>query len=80
MKNDWIEIAVPILQGLAGGTLLYVTVCEIMPRERAKWHRSVRRSASVLQLFSMILGFVIIYLLNNYVGTWIWKFDLKSIR
>lgn len=67
MKNDWTEIVVPILQGLAGGTLLYVTVCEIMPRERAKWHR--RRSAGVLQLFSMILGFVIIYLLNNYVGT-----------
>lgn len=69
MKNDWTEIVVPILQGLVGGTLLYVTVCEIMPRERAKWHRSPRRSAGVLQLFSMILGFVIIYLLNNYVGT-----------
>ncbi|XP_043799448.1 zinc transporter ZIP3-like [Apis laboriosa] len=69
MKNDWTEIAVPLLQGLAGGTLLYVTVSEIMPRERAKWHRNPRRSAGILQLFSMILGFIIIYLLNNYVGT-----------
>ncbi|XP_043583393.1 zinc transporter ZIP3-like [Bombus pyrosoma] len=69
MQNKWTDVAVPILQGLAGGTLLYVTVSEILPRERARWHRNLRRSAGVLQLLSVILGFVVIYLLNNYVAT-----------
>ncbi|KAK9308586.1 hypothetical protein QLX08_001447 [Tetragonisca angustula] len=69
MKNKWTEVAVPILQGIAGGTLLYVTVSEILPRERARWHRNSRRSAGILQFFSVILGFVVIFLLNNYVGT-----------
>ncbi|XP_043521900.1 zinc transporter ZIP3 [Frieseomelitta varia] len=69
MKNKWTEVAVPILQGIAGGTLLYVTVSEILPRERARWHRNPRRSAGILQFFSVILGFVVIFLLNNYVGT-----------
>ncbi|CAL7932828.1 unnamed protein product [Xylocopa violacea] len=69
MRNNWTNVAVPILQGLAGGTLLYVTVSEILPRERARWHKSPRRSAGILQLLSAVLGFVVIYLLNNYVST-----------
>lgn len=67
MTNHWTEVVVPILQGLAGGTLLYVTVSEILPRERARWHRSTRRMAGILQLLSVIIGFVIIFLLNKYV-------------
>ncbi|XP_026673784.1 zinc transporter ZIP3 isoform X3 [Ceratina calcarata] len=67
MTNQWTEVVVPILQGLAGGTLLYVTVSEILPRERARWHRSPRRVAGILQLLSVVVGFVIIFLLNKYV-------------
>ncbi|KAF7393752.1 hypothetical protein HZH68_010571 [Vespula germanica] len=42
---SWSKVLLPILQGLAGGTLLYVTVSEVLPRERARWHKSSRRSA-----------------------------------
>ncbi|CAK9810395.1 Zinc transporter ZIP3 [Anthophora quadrimaculata] len=69
MDKEWTNVLIPILQGLAGGTLLYVTVSEILPRERARWHRKSQRSAGVLQLFSAILGFIVIFLLNNYVST-----------
>ncbi|KAL6428418.1 hypothetical protein ACFW04_008592 [Cataglyphis niger] len=66
--TDWSKVVLPILQGLAGGTLLYVTVSEVLPRERAKWHKSSRRFAGILQFFSVFVGFVVIFLLNNYVG------------
>lgn len=50
----------PILQGLAAGTLLYVTVSEVIPRERARWHKQHRyRIAGICQLISVILGFAI---------------------
>ncbi|CAK9825386.1 Zinc transporter ZIP3 [Anthophora retusa] len=68
MDKGWTNVLIPILQGLAGGTLLYVTVSEILPRERARWHRKSQRSAGILQLFSAILGFIVIFLLNNYVS------------
>lgn len=67
-KKKWVSVILPVLQGLAAGTLLYVTVSEVLPRERARWHRSPRRSAGILQLLSTIVGFVFIYLLNRYVG------------
>lgn len=66
--TDWSKVALSILQGLAGGTLLYVTVSEVLPRERAKWHKSLRRFAGILQFFSVFVGFIVIFLLNNYVG------------
>ena len=69
VNNKWTKIVLPILQGLAGGTLLYGTVSEILPRERARWHKSERRCAGILQFTSVILGFVLIYILNNYVGS-----------
>ncbi|XP_029161365.1 protein zntC [Nylanderia fulva] len=68
VDTDWSKVALPILQGLAGGTLLYVTVSEVLPRERAKWHKSLRRFASILQFISVFAGFIVIFLLNNYVG------------
>ncbi|XP_076656469.1 zinc/iron regulated transporter-related protein 88E [Halictus rubicundus] len=68
MKNEWLKVFLPILQGLAGGSLLFVTVSEILPRERARWHKSSRRSAGIMQFISVVLGFVIIYVINNYVG------------
>lgn len=67
-NTDWSKVILPILQGLAGGTLLYVTVSEVLPRERTKWHKSKRRFAGIFQFFSVFVGFVVIFLLNNYVG------------
>ncbi|XP_076629019.1 zinc/iron regulated transporter-related protein 88E [Colletes latitarsis] len=69
MDKKWTHIVLPVLQGLAGGTLLYVTVSEIFPRERARWHRSERRASGIFQFFSAAVGFLIIFLLNNYVGS-----------
>ncbi|KAL6256797.1 hypothetical protein P5V15_011736 [Pogonomyrmex californicus] len=68
VNTDWSKIVLPILQGLAGGTLLYVTVSEVLPRERSKWHKSPRRFAGILQFLLVIIGFIVIFLLNKYVG------------
>lgn len=60
IPKDILEIAFPVLQGLAGGTLLYVTVSEVLPRERARWHKHHhRRVAGIVQLISVAVGFVI---------------------
>ncbi|KAJ8912287.1 hypothetical protein NQ315_017320 [Exocentrus adspersus] len=68
------DIAIPILQGLAGGTLLYVTVSEVLPRERARWHKQhEKRKAGICQFFSVILGFLIMTALSNYL-----EFDKKG--
>jgi len=66
-------MVLPILQGLAGGTLLYVTVSEVLPREKTRWHKSSRRFAGILQFLSVVIGFVVIFLLNNYMGEWIYS-------
>lgn len=60
---------IPILQGLAGGTLLYVTVCEVLPREKAKWHkRPDVRSAGLVQLVAVASGFAAMTTLNTFLG------------
>ncbi|XP_053989976.1 zinc transporter ZIP3-like, partial [Hylaeus volcanicus] len=69
LDKSWMDFAFPFLQGLAGGTLLYVTVSEILPRERARWHKSERRYAGILQFFSACVGFTFIALLNSYLAT-----------
>lgn len=66
---SWSKVLLPILQGLAGGTLLYVTVSEVLPRERARWHKSTRRSAGIFQFFSTTIGFLLIFLMNTYIST-----------
>ncbi|EGI58774.1 PREDICTED: uncharacterized protein LOC105152574 [Acromyrmex echinatior] len=66
--TDWSKVVLPILQGLAGGTLLYVTVSEVLPRERTRWHKSSRRFAGILQFLSVVVGFIVIFFLNNYIG------------
>lgn len=68
VDTDWSKVVLPVLQGLAGGTLLYVTVSEVLPRERAKWHKNPRRYAGILQFLSVVVGFVLIFLLNKYVS------------
>nr|XP_022906192.1 zinc transporter ZIP1 [Onthophagus taurus] len=60
-------LLMPILQGLAGGTLLYVTVIEVLPRERAQWHKSHLRSPGILQLLSTLMGFTVMTVLIFYV-------------
>ncbi|XP_012529448.2 zinc transporter ZIP3 [Monomorium pharaonis] len=68
VDTDWSKVVLPILQGLAGGTLLYVTVSEVLPRERTRWHKSLHRFAGISQFLSVVVGFVVIFLLNNYMG------------
>lgn len=56
----WTEQAMPILQALAGGTLLYVTVCEVMPREKSRWHLDrTRKYAGIAQFCAVAIGFII---------------------
>jgi len=60
-------LVTPLLQGLAGGTLLYVTLSEVLPRERARWHQQhSRKSAGLCQFFSVCLGFAVMVVLTNY--------------
>lgn len=58
---------VAVLQAVAGGTLLYVTVCEILPREKSRWHMSDRRYAGFLQCLAVVLGFGTMTLLTEYL-------------
>lgn len=61
--------AIGILQGVAGGTLLYVTVCEVLPREKARWHQSQsNRSAGLIQFLAFAIGFTVMTIINVYVS------------
>lgn len=58
----------PILQALAGGTLLYVTVSEVLPREKARWHRNpLKRYAGFSQFIAVSAGFAIMTVINFYL-------------
>uniref|UniRef100_A0A1I8Q4B9 Uncharacterized protein n=1 Tax=Stomoxys calcitrans TaxID=35570 RepID=A0A1I8Q4B9_STOCA len=60
--------ALAIIQGLAGGTLLYVTVCEVIPREKARWHQNEnRKGAGIAQLVTVALGFTTMVIINLYL-------------
>lgn len=66
--NKLVNTIIPILQALAGGTLLYVTVSEVLPRERARWHKQhLKRNAGLLQLFSVLLGFILMTVFSKYI-------------
>nr|XP_018912533.1 PREDICTED: zinc transporter ZIP3 [Bemisia tabaci] len=52
-----------ILQGLAGGTLLYVTVCEVLPRERARWQTV--QGAGLVQFAAVSTGFGLLVFFNS---------------
>ncbi|XP_045775901.1 zinc transporter ZIP1 [Maniola jurtina] len=60
------SVAVPIMQALAAGTLLYVTVSEVLPRERARWHER-KHGAGMVQFIAVAVGFAIMYLLTMYL-------------
>ncbi|CAG9836408.1 unnamed protein product [Diabrotica balteata] len=58
---------IPILEALAGGTLLYVTLSEILPKERTKWHQQHEKElAGIFQLVSVALGFTFMTVLIYY--------------
>lgn len=56
-----------ICQGLAAGTILYVTVCEVLPRERSRWHKNQKKSAGLAQFIAFSVGFAIMTILNTYI-------------
>jgi solute carrier family 39 (zinc transporter), member 1/2/3 len=60
ITSSWKSTVLPVLQGVVGGTLLYVTVCEVLPREKARWHQNrTIPSAGLVQLLSVAVGFVV---------------------
>lgn len=59
--------ALPVLQALAGGTLLNVTLCEVMPREKARWHQKEgNKAAGILQFIAFTVGFVVMTSVTSY--------------
>lgn len=59
----------PVLQGIAGGTLLYVTLCEVLPREKARWHKNQSsKSAGLAQFVAFSTGFTVMTLMNMYIS------------
>lgn len=58
----------PVLQGIAGGTLLYVTLCEVLPREKARWHQNqVNKAAGLSQFVAFTVGFAVMTLLTMFI-------------
>lgn len=69
LPANWSQTTLPIIQALAGGTLFYVTVCEVIPREKARWHRnSQRRWAGFAQFTTVIVGFATMCVINFYLA------------
>uniref|UniRef100_A0A0A9X609 Zinc transporter ZIP1 n=1 Tax=Lygus hesperus TaxID=30085 RepID=A0A0A9X609_LYGHE len=60
-----VSVAIPVLQGLAGGTLLYVVVSEILPRERSRFASS---GASFTQFTAVCLGFSVMAVLTMFTA------------
>lgn len=69
MPSSLSSTGLPIIQALAGGTLFYVTVCEVMPREKARWHQNTaRRTAGLAQFMAVALGFTVMTIINYFIG------------
>ncbi|XP_055640247.1 zinc transporter ZIP1 [Toxorhynchites rutilus septentrionalis] len=62
--GETFNMVIPVLQGIAGGTLLYVTVSEVLPRERSKRGDNYTRQLGLLQLIAVILGFTVMSTLS----------------
>ncbi|KAK9744585.1 ZIP Zinc transporter [Popillia japonica] len=57
-------LLIPVLQAFAGGTLLYITVSEVLPRERAQWHQvHEKRTAGIFQFIAVGIGFTVMSVL-----------------
>lgn len=68
LKTVYDTSTLQVLQALAGGTLLYVTVCEVLPREKSRWHLSGRKYAGIGQCLSVIVGFTTMTLLSIFMS------------
>lgn len=66
-KNLFASSTIPILQAIAGGTLLYVTLSEVLPREKAKYSQR-SRAANGIQFVACVLGFTLMAILNVYLS------------
>lgn len=75
LKTVYDSPALQVLQALAGGTLLYVTVCEVLPREKARWHLSNRRYAGIGQCLSVVIGFSTMTMLSIFLSEF---YDLEK--
>lgn len=51
-QSESLVLTALVLQGLAGGTLIYVAFFEVLERERSK------SSIKLLQWFTLLLGFL----------------------
>ncbi|XP_039948013.1 zinc transporter ZIP1 [Bactrocera neohumeralis] len=68
IPSGWSTAALPIVQALAGGTLFYVTVCEVIPREKSRWHQNAgRRIAGFGQFLAVISGFALMCCINYFL-------------
>jgi zinc transporter ZupT len=57
------------LQAISAGILLYVIVCEVLPRERTKWCCQDKQGvAGILQFASLAAGFCVMYADNKYIS------------
>lgn len=46
-----------------------MTVCEVLPRERARWHNQTTcKGASLVQFLAVAVGFVTTTLITKYLG------------
>ncbi|KAH8369400.1 hypothetical protein KR009_009659 [Drosophila setifemur] len=69
VPSGWSTKTLPIIQALAGGTLFYVTVCEVIPREKARWHSNpTRRWAGLAQFGTVVAGFATMCIINFYLS------------
>ncbi|XP_046737580.1 protein zntC-like [Diprion similis] len=67
ISQNWVtEILIPVLYGIAGGSLLYVTVSEVLPGERAKWQNTPIRAARIWLFLSFAFGFFLIFIINRF--------------
>jgi len=57
----------PVLQGIAGGTLLNVCLCEILPREKARWHRNQSKAVGLFQFMAFTTGFAVMTLMSVFI-------------
>ena len=59
----------PILQGIAGGTLLYVTLCEVLPREKARWHQNqANKAVGLSQFLAFTAGFAVMTSMTIFIN------------
>lgn len=64
LDDTFNRLVIPGLQGVAGGTLLYVTLSEVLPRERAKAKTTEGWATGLWQLCAVVAGFAVMSALS----------------